>query len=151
MKPETAFQIVQVLPLPLWLVWLVAPLSRASRHLATADWPWVVLGGTYLACFVTAIASGGRLGPESFTSLSGMMGLFASPWGALTGWVHYLCFDTFVARWMMNQAPDAGYKLVPILIATMMFGPVGLLAFRLARPLLVPPKAHSAVLIRRNV
>jgi hypothetical protein len=96
-----------------------------------------VLAGAYLACFITAIASGGKIGPDSFTSLSGMMGLFASPWGALTGWVHYLCFDTFVARWMMNEAPDAGYRLAPILIATMMFGPIGLLAFRVARPLLV--------------
>jgi ABA4-like protein len=137
MSPETAFQIVQLLPLPLWVVWIFFPRSRASRHLATAEWPWVVLAGAYLACFITAIASGGKIGPDSFTSLSGMMGLFASPWGALTGWVHYLCFDTFVARWMMNQAPDAGYRLAPILFATMMFGPIGLLAFRVARPLLI--------------
>jgi len=65
-----------------------------------------------------------------------MMRLFASPWGALTGWVHYLAFDTLVARWMMNRAPDAGYRLAPILFATMMFGPIGFLAFRIARPLL---------------
>jgi hypothetical protein len=43
--------------------------------------------------------------------------------------VHYLCFDTFVARWMVNQAPAAGYRLSPVLFATMMFGPIGLLAF----------------------
>ena len=66
-----------------------------------------------------------------------MMGLFVSPWGRLTGWVHYLCFDTFVARWIVNQAPSAGYRLAPILFATMMFGPLGLLAFRLARPVLM--------------
>ena len=138
MSPETAFQIVQLLPLPLWFVWIFMPRSRASRHLATAEWPWVVLASTYVACFITAISAGGKIGPDSFTSLSGMMGLFASPWGALTGWVHYLAFDTLVARWMMNRAPDAGYRLAPILFATMMFGPIGFLAFRMARPLLVP-------------
>ena len=61
-----------------------------------------------------------------------MMRLFDAPWGALTGWVHYLCFDAFVARWMVNQAPDAGYKL-SWSIATMMFGPIGLLVFFAAR------------------
>ena len=136
MNPATAFQIVQLLPLPLWAVWIFLPRSAASRYLATAEWPWVVLAGAYLACFVMAIASGGKIGPDSFSSLSGMMGLFASPWGALTGWVHYLCFDTFVARLIVNQAPNAGYRLAPVLLATMMFGPMGLLAFYIARPLL---------------
>jgi hypothetical protein len=38
---------------------------------------------------------------------------------------------------MVNQAPHAGYRLAPILFATMMFGPLGLLAFHVARPLLI--------------
>ena len=129
MRPETAFQICQLLPLPIWFIWIVLPRSRAARHLARADWPWMVLASAYVGCFAGALATGGELGPESFTSLSGMMRLFDAPWGALTGWVHYLCFDTFVARWMVNRVPDSGYRLSPVLIATMMFGPLGLLAF----------------------
>ena len=138
MKPQIAFQLVQLLPLPIWFLWILLPRSRASRYLAAVEWPWVLLAGVYVACFVTAIASGGKLGPDSFSSLAGMMGLFASPWGALTGWVHYLCFDTFVARYMMNRAPAAGYRLAPVLVATMMFGPMGLLLFRVARRWLSP-------------
>ena len=133
MRPDTAFQVVQLLPLPIWFVWIVLPRSGAARHLATVLWPWVVLAAVYLACFVVALTSEGKLRPDSFASLSGVMGLLASPWGALTGWVHYLCFDTFVARWMVNQAPNAGYKLAPVLVATMMFGPIGLLLFSAAR------------------
>jgi ABA4-like protein len=133
MRPETAFQLVQLLPLPIWFVWILLPRSRAARYLAGAEWPWGVLAFAYVACFAAAIATGGELGPDSFTSLSGVMRLFDAPWGALTGWVHYLCFDTFVARWMVNQTPDAGYKLSPVLFATMMFGPIGLLTFFAAR------------------
>jgi hypothetical protein len=133
MRPETAFQLVQFLPLPIWFAWIVLPRSGLARRLASADWPWVVLALAYLTCFVRALASGGQLGPDSFTSLSGMMSLFDSPWGALTGWVHDLCFDTFVARWMVNRVPGAGYRLSPVLFATMMFGPIGLLAFFAAR------------------
>lgn len=129
MHPEAAFQIAQLLPLPIWFFWILLPRSRPARYIARVDWPWTVLALAYVTCFVTAMATGGGLGPDSFTSLPGVMRLFDAPWGALTGWVHYLCFDTFVARWMVNQNPNAGYKLSPILFATMMFGPIGLLVF----------------------
>jgi hypothetical protein len=46
-----------------------------------------------------------------------------------TATLHYLCFDLFVARWMMNDAPDAGYRLVPVLVLTLLFGPAGLLCY----------------------
>lgn len=140
MRPETAFQICQLLPLPIWFIWILLPRSRAARHLASADWPWITMCGAYLACFVKALAMGGELGPESFASLAGMMRLFDPPWGALTAWMHYLCFDTFVARWMVSRAPDAGYRLSPVLIATMMFGPLGLLAFFAMRRWLEPAR-----------
>lgn len=143
MRPETAFQIVQLLPLPIWLAWILLPNSRAARHLATAVWPWIGLAIVYASCLATALVSGGRLGPESFSSLSGMMSLFDPPWGALTAWTHYLCFDTFVARWMVNSAPAAGYRLAPALIATMMFGPLGLLVFWSCRRWLTPRAASS--------
>jgi hypothetical protein len=61
------------------------------------------------------------------------MKLFAQPWVALAGWVHYLCFDLFVARWVMNDAPDAGYRLAPILLLTFLFGPAGLLCYLAVR------------------
>lgn len=143
MRPEAAFQIAQLLPLPIWFFWILVPRSRPARYVARNDWPWAVLAVAYVLCFVAAIATGGTIGPDSFTSLPGVMRLFDPPWGALTGWVHYLCFDTFVARWMVNQTPDAGYKLSPILFATMMFGPMGLLVFFAARRWLASAQRSS--------
>ena len=61
------------------------------------------------------------------------MALFQSRWMTLAGWTHYLCFDLFVARWIMNDAPDAGYWLTPILFLTLMFGPIGLLCYLAVR------------------
>jgi len=133
MRPEAAFQVAQLLPLPIWFFWILLPRSRPARYVARVDWPWMVLAVAYVGCFAAALAAGGKLGPDSFKSLAGVMRLFDTPWGALTGWVHYLCFDTFVARWMVNQTPEGGYRLSPILFATMMFGPIGLLAFFAAR------------------
>jgi len=132
MDPAQAFQIVNVLPLPIWLVWMAAPSSRLSRTLARAIWPWVILAAAYLVFLTVAILQQG-LSPASFGSLDGVMSLFDSRWGTVAGWTHYLCFDLFVARWIMNDAPDAGYWLTPILFLTLMFGPVGLLCYLAVR------------------
>jgi ABA4-like protein len=132
MDPAQAFQIVNVLPLPIWLVWMAAPSSRLSRTLARSLWPWVILAAAYLVFLTIAILQQG-LSPASFGSLDGVMSLFDSRWATLAGWTHYLCFDLFVARWIMNDAPDAGYWLTPILFLTLMFGPVGLLCYLAVR------------------
>ena len=73
----------------------------------------------------------------SFSSLAGVMAGFDGEWTTLAGWTHYLCFDLFVARWIVRDAPDAGYKLSPILVLTLMFGPVGLLVYSALRGRLV--------------
>jgi ABA4-like protein len=132
LDPAALFQVMNLLPVPVWLCWMAAPRSRVSRTLARAVWPWVVLASAYLVFIVVAIASAG-LDPRAFGSLGGVMHLFQSRWATLAGWTHYLCFDLFVARWIMNDAPDAGYWLTPILFLTLMFGPVGLLCYLAVR------------------
>ncbi|MEQ8208002.1 MAG: DUF4281 domain-containing protein, partial [Woeseia sp.] len=50
----------------------------------------------------------------------------------LAGWVHYLAFDLFIGAWIAEKADDIGMsRLVqaPILVATFMFGPIGLALF----------------------
>ena len=129
MAPATLFQIANVLPLPIWLVWMAAPRSRLARTLSGSVWPWIGLGVLYVVVMATGLLTATEIDPSAFGSLPGVMRLFDSEWIALAGWVHYLCFDLFVGRWIMNDAPDAGYWLTPILFLTLMFGPLGLLAY----------------------
>ena len=132
MDPAALFQVMNLLPLPVWLLWMAAPRSHLSRTLARAIWPWVVLASAYLVFIAVAIVADG-LDPRAFASLEGVMRLFDARWGTLAGWTHYLCFDLFVARWIMNDAPDAGWWLTPILFLTFLFGPVGLLCYLAVR------------------
>jgi hypothetical protein len=130
--PTLIFRVVNVLPLPIWLLWMAAPRSQLARTVARSVWPWVILAGAYLVFLAVAIGGSG-FDPSAFGSLDGVMHLFTSRWATLAGWTHYLCFDLFVARWIMNDAPDAGYWLTPILFLTLMFGPIGLLCYLAVR------------------
>lgn len=132
MAPDHVFAIVNVLPLPIWLCWMLAPRSPVARRLARSTWPWAVLATIYLVLLGTA-ATAAPLDPRAFASLEGIMTAFGTPWVALAGWVHYLCFDLFVGRWIMNDAPDAGYWLAPILLLTLFTGPIGLLCYLAVR------------------
>ena len=54
----------------------------------------------------------------------------------VAGWVHYLAFDLFIGTWIAVEADKRGYNRVlqaPMLVATFMFGPLGLLLFYLTR------------------
>jgi hypothetical protein len=144
MTADSLFPIVNVVPLPVWALWIFAPRSGPSRALAAALWPWQLLAALYLAGLVATLAgAGGSDGSLDFASLAGVMALFDDPWGALTGWVHYLCFDLFVARWIMNDAPDGGYRLAPALVLTLMAGPVGLLLYTAGRRFFRGPAASA--------
>jgi len=128
------FSVANVLPMPIWLLWMVAPRSRPSRFLARSLWPFTVLPLLYAVLFAGVIATAPPPDPGALSSLAGIMALFGSEWGVLVGWVHYLAFDLFVARWIMNDAPTAGYRLTPILVLTLMAGPAGLLIYLALRP-----------------
>jgi hypothetical protein len=134
MSPATLFSIANLLPLPIWAVFLLAPRSGPLRTLAASFWPWQILAALYLIFLCVALFGGETGGgAPDFGSLAGVMALFDSEWGTLAGWVHYLCFDLFVARWIMGDAPDGGYRLAPVLFLTLMAGPVGLLLYTAAR------------------
>jgi hypothetical protein len=128
-----AFVLIEALTLPIWAVWILLPRSRLARHLVRADWPWLLLGAIYGFCLVRSMIVGPPLRLTSFLTLSGVMSNLAAPSGTLTAWAHFLCLDSFVGRWMVRQAPEAGYRLSPVLAATLLFAPLGIVWFLLAR------------------
>lgn len=127
---DEIFTVVNVMPLPIWAVWIFAPRSALARWLAASWWPWATLACIYVATLAVALV---HEPSGSFSSLAGVMALFDSRWGALAGWVHYLCFDLFVGRWMVNDAPEAGYRLAGPLFLALMAGPAGLLTYLAGR------------------
>ena len=67
-----------------------------------------------------------------FGSLNQLHDLFQNPWLLLAGWVHYLAFDLLVGAWECNDAQKRQIShlfVIPCLLLTFLFGPVGFLLY----------------------
>ena len=65
-------------------------------------------------------------------SVRTLRALFASDGGIVIGWTHYLAFDLFVGCWIADDANRRGVGRIaqaPVLLATFLAGPLGLLSW----------------------
>ena len=123
---------------------MLALLPRGPRLMAT-----VMYGGVALLCLVYALMLGllmtkvidpvivsAPAEAASFRSIGGIRALFASDGGIVLGWTHYLAFDLFVGLWIARDADHKGFSRIfqlPFLVATLLAGPVGLIAWLIVR------------------
>ena len=71
-----------------------------------------------------------------FTSIEGVRTLFSTDVGMIIGWTHFLVFDLFIGAWEARDAQRRGFKhwlLIPCLLLTFMFGPIGLFLYLVLR------------------
>jgi len=69
-------------------------------------------------------------------SIAGIRTLFQSDGGIVIGWTHYLAFDLFAGLWIArdgDQKNVSRWIQAPILLATFMAGPLGLLVWLIVR------------------
>ena len=69
-------------------------------------------------------------------SIEGLRARFMSDGGIVLGWTHYLAFDLFIGLWIARDADAKGFSRIvqlPILFATLMAGPIGLLLWLIIR------------------
>jgi hypothetical protein len=131
MTDAQVFQYANTAALLSWLTLLVQP-KRAAPVLRFVV-P-VAMGVLYVWALATAPAN-----PDGgFGSLAQVKALFTVDRAVLAGWVHYLAFDLFVGCWAVLDAQERGVRyllVVPCLVLTFMFGPVGLLLYLVVRTL----------------
>lgn len=139
MNWDFLFGFVNALALAGWLA--LAALPRGPKTMSLVMYAGVaLLCLIYLTLFVLLVSrtidSGGAGGGGDFRSIEGIRALFASDAGIVIGWTHYLAFDLFVGLWIAKDADHKGFsRLVqlPFLFATLMAGPIGLLAWLVTR------------------
>ncbi|MCZ6727065.1 MAG: ABA4-like family protein [Acidobacteria bacterium] len=129
MEPETLFTVATRAVLPGWLLLILLPRWRWSSRLISAVVLPGLLGLVYLWLIVNhwGTTTGG-----GYDSLSEVSTLFSNPWLLLAGWVHYLAFDLFIGAWEVRDAQREKIHhllVVPCLVLTFLFGPVGLVGY----------------------
>jgi len=126
------FTFVHVVALAGWARLFLAP--RGPRVAAYVLYLCVgLLCLTYTVMFASQIGSIAR---GDFMSIDGIRALFASDGGIVIGWTHYLAFDLFIGQWIAKDADHKGFSRalqIPILLLTLLAGPVGLFAWLIIR------------------
>ena len=132
MSPERIFSLCGLLVLPGWLLLVFLPRWRWTARLVCPVLIPLPLAVLYLWIVATVF---GRT-PGGFGSLAEVSLLFRNDWALLAGWIHYLAFDLFIGSWEVRDAQRTGLHhllVVPCLVLTFMFGPVGLLLYFVLR------------------
>ncbi|MGB3737905.1 MAG: ABA4-like family protein [Pontixanthobacter sp.] len=132
---------------------------NAGNIIALIAWALLILGprkalvaavilycGVGLLCLAYAIGllglltgtidSGGSAAEAGFTTIEGVRAMSANDAGVAIGWLHYLAFDLFVGLWIAKDADAKDFTRIvqaPILMATFMAGPLGLLIWLAVR------------------
>lgn len=146
MTPDALFQLSGPVAIAGWLALALTPLAPRLTQLAASLIIPAILSLAY-AALILAHWSGAEGG---FNSLADVMLLFTNPAVALAGWLHYLAFDLFVGAWEIRTARRTGIPhllVLPCLVLTFLFGPIGLLAFlglRLVYRQFVPTASEGA-------
>lgn len=115
-----------------WLALILLPRWRGVSHVLSG----LAIPAILSLGYVVLIAVHWHDAKGGFASLDGVAALFQSRPMLLAGWVHYLAFDLFLGNWMLRRSQQAGIPhlpMVPVLLATFLFGPAGFLLFMLLR------------------
>lgn len=131
MPLETQFSLAGMAAMAGWLLLILLPRVRVAHLIAGVVIPLAIA----LLYLVLIVQYFGR-GPGGFGSLADVSLLFSQPGPLLAGWVHYLAFDLFIGAWEVRDAQRNQVHhllVVPCLLMTFMFGPIGLLSYFIVR------------------
>ena len=126
------FTFVHVVALAGWAMLFFLP--RGPRVAAYVL--YLCVGLLCLAYTVMFASQFGAIVGGDFLSIEGIRALFATDGGIVIGWTHYLAFDLFIGQWIAKDADHKGFSRItqaPILLLTLLAGPIGLLIWLFIR------------------
>lgn len=131
---ETVFSTSFLLVLPFWLLMIFLPTWRWTERVTRS--PWIAAPAALLYAALVLPRLPVVLAAVANPDLGGVSALLGSPTGATIGWVHFLAFDLFVARWTYLDSRARGvnpFVMALVLFVILMLGPVGLLGYLVVR------------------
>ncbi len=141
---EILYLIINIIAAISWMFLIFFPKNRWTFGVVASGGISAILAILYIY-FLTSAMTGESTG-GNFASLEGVKLLFQTDLGVLTGWAHYLAFDLFIGAFITSNAQKLGlthWKIVPSLLLTFMFGPIGLLTYFIIRAIMTKKVLHE--------
>ncbi|WP_018148896.1 ABA4-like family protein [Henriciella marina] len=130
------YTLINALVIPAWLLLLLVPRWRTTGLVVHSGIYPLAYGSLYTICLFASMFFGQSAEGVGMGSVAAVAALFDHPNGVIVGWTHYLVFDLFVGAWIGRDALRRGLPhlaVAPCILASFLFGPVGLLAYMLVR------------------
>ncbi len=129
------FSLTFLLAAPFWALMILLPGWSWTRRIIAS--PLIVLPVVLIYALLVIPAFGEVLPAVAGPTLGGVRELLGTANGAAAGWAHMIAFDLFVGRWVWLDARARGIPhlvLAPILVLTILLGPLGLAVHLAVRP-----------------
>ncbi|MEV4539897.1 ABA4-like family protein [Asanoa sp. NPDC049518] len=126
----TLFTLAFALAAPFWALMILLPHWPWTTRIITS--PLIVLPVLVIYALLVLPAVGDVLPAVLSPSLSGLRDLLGTADGAAAAWAHMIAFDLFVGRWAWLDSRERGVParvMAPVLVLTILLGPLGLAAY----------------------
>jgi len=132
MDTSQIFSLVSSLAAVQWLLLIILPKWRVTLWLISYPLVPIVLSVIY-CIYITGFFS---ISGGGYESLQQVRTLFANDSLLLAGWVHYLAFDLLIGFAIIRSSQErtiSHWLVIPCLVMTFMFGPVGFLLYQIIK------------------
>lgn len=120
---------------PFWALMIALPWWSWTARIIRS--PLIVLPVVVIYTVLVVSAFDEVLPAVLAPTLTGVRTLLGTATGAAAAWAHMIAFDLFVGRWAWLDSRERrvpALVMSPLLVLTILLGPVGLLAYLLIRP-----------------
>ncbi|MBG0560268.1 ABA4-like family protein [Actinoplanes aureus] len=132
---EILFNLTFLLAAPFWALIILLPGWSWTTRVVSS--PLIVLPIVVIYALLVIPAFGEVFPAVVNPTLGGIRELLGTADGAAAGWAHMIAFDLFVGRWSYLDSRERGVPallMAPILLLTILLGPLGLAAYLAVRP-----------------
>src|SRR5215218_8319344 len=127
---ERLFEWSSLAVMPCWALMILLPRARVTERVMRTPAAPALLALLYAVLVLPRM--GALLPMLARPELAPVAALLGTAEGATIGWVHFLAFDLFVGRWIYLDSRERGVPalvMAPVLLLTILFGPLGFLAY----------------------
>jgi Domain of unknown function (DUF4281) len=142
MDSATIFLLSNVVVMPFWLLMIVLPRWQWTQRIVAS--PLIAAPPALLYALMVLPQLATLFPAVSNPDLAALATMLGTPAGTAIAWAHFVAFDLLVGRWAYLDSRERNVHplvMAPVLFFILMLGPIGYLAYLVARSL--SPQAIS--------